>query len=139
MYYALCTMHYVLFDTHYILCIVHCALYTIHYTLFDIHYVLCIVYCALCTMHYALCQDALSPSRPSVLPTIHLMFCPFFFFELGPTCPFFFLFLVRFNPKTIYFVLVSISFILIKYSLSICHFSEFFKNSVFRFHSTFVA
>ena len=37
-------------------------------------------------------------------------------------------FLVRFSPETIYFVLVSISFILIEYSLNICHFSEFFKN-----------
>ena len=51
----------------------------------------------------------------------------------------FLLFLVRFNPGTIYFVPVSISFIIIEYSLNICHFSEFFKNSVFRFDSTLVA
>ena len=47
-----------------------------------------------------------------------------FFFLVGPICPFFFLFLVRFSPETIYFVPVSISFILIEYSLSIFHFSQ---------------
>ena len=44
-------------------------------------------------------------------------------------------FLIRFSPEIIYFVSVSISFILIEYSLNICHFTEFFKNPVFRFHS----
>ena len=44
-----------------------------------------------------------------------------------------------FQPETIYFVPVSISFFLIEYSLNICHFSEFFKNPIFRFHSTLVA
>ena len=48
-------------------------------------------------------------------------------------------FLVRVNPETIYFVPVSISFIIIEYSLNICHFSKFLKNSVFRFHSISVA
>ena len=48
-------------------------------------------------------------------------------------------FLVRFSPETIYFVPVSISFILIEYSLNICYFSEFFKNPVFKFHSKPVA
>ena len=48
-------------------------------------------------------------------------------------------FSVRFSPETIYFVMVSISFILIEYSLNIFHFSEFFKNPVFRFHPTLVA
>ena len=53
---------------------------------------------------------------------------------------FFFLsFLVRFSPETIYFVPVSIFFIIIEYSLNICHFLEFFKNPVFRFHSKLVA
>ena len=41
-------------------------------------------------------------------------------------------FLVRFSPETIYFVPISISFILNKYSLNIRHFSEFFKNSFFQ-------
>ena len=45
-------------------------------------------------------------------------------------------FSVRFSPKTIYFIPVSILFILIEYSLYICNFSEFFKNPIFRFHST---
>ena len=44
-----------------------------------------------------------------------------------------------FQPGTIYFVPISISFIINEYSLNIYHFSEFFKNSVFRFHSTTVA
>ena len=48
-------------------------------------------------------------------------------------------YLVRFSSETIYFVSVSISFILIEYSLNIYHFLEFFKNPVFRFHSTIVA
>ena len=39
---------------------------------------------------------------------------------------------VRFRPETIYFVPVSISFILIEYSLNIFHFSEFVKNFVFQ-------
>ena len=61
-------------------------------------------------------------------------------------------FSVRFSPETIYFVSVSILFIiieyslnicpvsilfiLIEYSLNICHFLRFFKNLVFKFHST---
>ena len=52
---------------------------------------------------------------------------------------FFSFFLVRLSPEIIYFVPVSILFILIEYSLTIYHFSEFFKNSVFRFHSKLVA
>ena len=48
-------------------------------------------------------------------------------------------FSVRFNPETIYFVPVSILFILIEYSLNIFHFSDFFKNPVFRFQSKPVA
>ena len=52
---------------------------------------------------------------------------------------FFLPFSVRFNSETIYFVPVSILFILIEYYLNICHFSKFFKNLVFRFHSTLVA
>ena len=78
--------------------------------------------------------------RPLSFPfdSFPCMFC-LFVFKVGPTCPFFFHFLVRFSPETIYFVSVSIFFILIEYSLNICHFSKFFKNPVFRFHSTLVA
>ena len=62
------------------------------------------------------------------------------FFSLSGTHMSLFLpFLVCFSPKTIYFVSVSVSFILIEYSLNIYHFLEFFKNPVFRFNSTFVA
>ena len=52
---------------------------------------------------------------------------------------FFLLFSVHFSSETIYFVPVSISFIIIKYSLNIYHFLEFFKNPVFKFHSTLIA
>ena len=48
-------------------------------------------------------------------------------------------FSVRFSPKIIYFTPVSILFILIEYSLYICNFLEFFKNLIFRFHSTHAA
>ena len=48
-------------------------------------------------------------------------------------------FFIHLSPETNYFVPVSILFILIEYSLNICHFLEFFKNSVFRFHSEPVA
>ena len=48
----------------------------------------------------------------------------------------FFNFLVRFSSETNHFVPVSISFIIIEYSLNIFHFSRFFSNPVFRFHST---
>ena len=61
------------------------------------------------------------------------------FFLSGIHMSFFLSFLVRFSPETNYFVPVSISFILIEYSLYICHFSEFFKILVFRFHSKPVA
>ena len=43
--------------------------------------------------------------------------------------------LVRFSPETTYFIPVSILFILIEYSLHIYHFSIFFSNPVFKFHS----
>ena len=63
-----------------------------------------------------------------------------FFFSLSETHISFFLpFSIRFSSETIYFFPISISFILIEYSLHIFHFSEFFKNLVFRFHSIFVA
>ena len=67
-----------------------------------------------------------------------LSFFSFSFLMWDPHVPLFH-FLVRFSSETIYFVPVSISFILIEYSLHICHFSEFFKNHVFRFHSISVA
>ena len=64
----------------------------------------------------------------------------FFSFSLSGTHMSLFLhFSVHFSPETIYFVPVSISFILIEYSLNIFHFSEFFKNLVFRFNSKLVA
>ena len=64
-------------------------------------------------------------------------FCFCFFFMWDAHVPLLH-FLVRFSPETIYFIPVSILFILIEYSLNICHFSRFFKNLVFRFHSTLV-
>ena len=44
----------------------------------------------------------------------------------------FFHFLVRFNSETNHFVPVSISFIIIEYSLCIYHFSRFFLKSRFQ-------
>ena len=41
----------------------------------------------------------------------------------------------RFSPETTYFIPVSILFILLEYSLYIYHFSRFFPNPVFKFHS----
>ena len=78
-----------------------------------------------------------TPGRFVVLPFVCFLFCLLFFsFSLSGTHMSHFLpFSVRFSPETIYFVSISISFILIEYSLNICHFSEFFKNPVFRFHS----
>ena len=68
------------------------------------------------------------------------MFVFFFFNSLyGTHMSLFIHFLVRLSPETIYFVPVSISFILIEYSLTICNFSEFFKNLVFRFHFKLIA
>ena len=78
-------------------------------------------------------------------PLMHYPLCPsfsdfvfvfFFSFSLSEThMSLLFHFLVHFSLETIYFVPVSISFIQIEYSLNICHFSKFFKNPVFRFHS----
>ena len=48
-------------------------------------------------------------------------------------------FLIHLSPETNYFVRISILFIIIEYSLNIFHFSEFFKNPVFRFHSKPIA
>ena len=63
----------------------------------------------------------------------------YFIFKWDPYVPFFH-FLVRFSSEISDFVPVSISFIIIEYSLNICHFfSRFFKNLVLRFHSTPVA
>ena len=61
--------------------------------------------------------------RPS--PSFPFAFISFFFFKWNPHVLLFH-FLVRLNFETIYFVPVSISFILIEYSLNIFHFSEFF-------------
>ena len=73
-------------------------------------------------------------SAASSLLLIHLGF----FICVGPTYHILFHFLVRFSSKTNHFVPVLISFIIIEYSLNICHFSRFFKNLVFRFHSILV-
>ena len=54
---------------------------------------------------------------------LHLFF--FFFFRCG-THMSLYSFLVHLSPETNYFVPVSILFILIEYSLNICHFLEFF-------------
>ena len=54
---------------------------------------------------------------------------------MGSTCSIFFHFLIRFSSETNHFVPVSISFIIIEYSLNIYHFSRFFSNPVFNFHS----
>ena len=62
-----------------------------------------------------------------------------FYFKVGLTCLIFFHFLVCFSFETNHFVLVSISFIIIEYYLNICHFSRFFSNPVFKFHSIPVA
>ena len=52
----------------------------------------------------------------STPPSASLLFLPLvFFFKWDPHVPLFH-FLVRFSPETIYFVPVSISFILIEYS-----------------------
>ena len=48
---------------------------------------------------------------------------------------FFFFISFRFSPEITYFVPVSILFILLEYSLHIYHFSRFFSNLVFKFHS----
>ena len=64
----------------------------------------------------------------------HLMFCCcFFFYSLyGTHMSLFLHFSVRFSPETIYFVPISISFILIEYSLNICHFFGIFQKSRFQ-------
>ena len=88
-------------------------------------------------------KNSLSPHALYIIPSASFCFrfCLLFFsFSLSGTHISLFLpFSIRFSPETIYFVRVSISFILIEFSLNICHFSEFFKNPVFRFHSTLVA
>ena len=67
-----------------------------------------------------------------IMPSVFLsrpLLCLFvfgFLFQVGPTCPFFFHFSIIFSPETIYFVPISISFILNEYSLYTWHFSEFF-------------
>ena len=64
---------------------------------------------------------------------IVLFFVLFFvFFSSGTHMSLFIPFSVRFSPETIYFVPVSILFILIEYSLNTCHFSEFFLKSRFQ-------
>ena len=55
-----------------------------------------------------------------------------FYFKVGPTCPLFFHFLVIFSSETNYFVQVSVSFIIIEYSLNIYHFFEIFLKSRFQ-------
>ena len=76
----------------------------------------------------------LSLSPPRSLPSVrHLMFLFCLFFSLSRTHMSLFLpFSVCFNSETIFFIPISISFILIEYSLNICHFLEFFKKSRFQ-------
>ena len=80
----------------------------------------------------------LPPSSPAAkllslvcVVVVVVVFFFFFFFRWDPHVPLF-PFLVCFSPETIYFVPVSILFILIEYSLNICHFSEFFLKSRFQ-------
>ena len=66
----------------------------------------------------------ISPPTKSVLTSLPIaltLMLVFFLIKWDPHVPFYF-FLVRFSPETIYFVPVSISFIIIEYSLNICHF-----------------
>ena len=56
----------------------------------------------------------------------------FFFFNWDPHVPFFFHFLIRFSPETIYFVPVSISFILIEYFFKYFPFYGIFQKSRFQ-------
>ena len=74
-----------------------------------------------------------------ILILILILFYFIFIFCVGPTCHLFFHFLIRFSSETNHFVPVSISFIIIEYSLHIYHFSRFFLNPVFKFNSTLVA
>ena len=57
----------------------------------------------------------LSGASPPLI--IHFVFLFFFIICVGPTYHILLHFLIRFSPETIYFVPVSISFILIEYSL----------------------
>ena len=71
-----------------------------------------------------------------LLPPFTCCFASFYFyfyFSLGGTHKSLFLhFSLRFSPETIYFVPVSISFIIIEYSLNICHFFRIFQKSCFQ-------
>ena len=82
-----------------------------------------------------------TPGRFVVLPYVFFfVLSSFFSFSLNGTHMSLFLpFSVLFSPEIIYFVSVSISSILVEYSLNICDFSEFFKNPIFKFHSISVA
>ena len=51
----------------------------------------------------------------------------------------FFPFFFRFSPETNHFVPVSILLVLLEYSLHIYHFSRFFSNPDFKFHSIPIA
>ena len=81
---------------------------------------------------------SVSPS-PVSFSFSFVFFILLFYFKVGPTCPIFFHFLVRFSSEINHFIPVPISFIIIEYFLNIYHFSRFFSNPVFRFHSTPVA
>ena len=70
-----------------------------------------------------------------LLLTSNYSVCLLFFFSFslsGTHMSLFISFFVRFSPETIYFVRVSISFILIEYSLNIYHFFEIFLKSRFQ-------
>ena len=66
----------------------------------------------------------LSLSRPHRPP-----FFLFLFLKVEPTYSLFFHFLIRFSSKTNHFIMVSISFIIIEYSLNIYIFRDFFYSS----------
>ena len=106
---------------YYALCMIYYALCTMYYALFTIHYALCTMHYLLGTMHYALC-------------TMHIWLSSCFYFIFlfllmwDPHVPLY-SFLVHLSLETNYFVPVSISFIIIEYSLNICHFSAFSKIS----------
>ena len=65
----------------------------------------------------------------SRLMSSHFLLC---FFFSGTHMSLFLSFSVRFSPETIYFVPVSISFIIIEYSLNIFHFFGIFQKSRFQ-------
>ena len=79
-------------------------------------------------------RPSLSLSLSSPYPYMRLNFYSFlfFYFKVGPTCPIFFHFLVRFSFGTNYFISVSISFIIIEYFFKYLPFFKIFLKSHFQ-------